>query len=146
MGDPRWYQAWLDKAAQDKAQGIDISAILNRRIDAQINAKEKANGSAPESGLPELFINESDPTETAKELAILIARRGDLLSNGVVPVRIVADSNNYPLALELGVDGVRVVAHEVCQPVKYPLKPGRRKNGAEPKEVRKENRADQRYC
>jgi len=88
MGDPRWYQAWLDKAAQDKAQGIDISAILNRRIDAQINAKEKANGSAPESGLPELFINESDPTETAKELAILIARRGDLLSNGVVQIPI----------------------------------------------------------
>ena len=92
MGDPRWYQAWLDKAAQDKAQCIDISAILNRRIDAQINAKEKANGSAPESGLPELFINESDPTETAKELAILIARRGDLLSNGVVQIPITIHS------------------------------------------------------
>jgi hypothetical protein len=68
--------------------------------------------------LPELVVNGSDPTATAKDLAALIAERGDFLFNGNHPVRIAVESDCLPRALEVTTEMVRVLAHEICIPVK----------------------------
>jgi putative DNA primase/helicase len=70
------------------------------------------------SGLPELVINGSDPTATAKELAKLIIKRDDFLFNGHVPVHVVAEAGCLPHALEVTTEMVRVLAHEICIPTK----------------------------
>ena len=69
-------------------------------------------------GLPELIINEGDPTATAKELAALIARRDDFLFNGNAPIRVAVEADYLPRALEVTSEAVRVIAHEICCPVK----------------------------
>jgi len=45
--------------------------------------------------LPELVINESDPTATAKELATLIAKTDNFLFNGYGPIKIAAEEMEY---------------------------------------------------
>jgi putative DNA primase/helicase len=70
------------------------------------------------SGVPELIINGSDPTATAKALAALIAERDDFLFNGYAPVRIAAEAGCLPRALEVTTEMVRVLAHEICTPTK----------------------------
>jgi putative DNA primase/helicase len=69
-------------------------------------------------GLVELIINESDPTATAKELAALVATRNDFLFNGNAPVRIAVEAGKMPRAIKVTVEAVRVLAHELCVPVK----------------------------
>ena len=69
--------------------------------------------------LPELLIDDSDPTATAKELAALFAKRSDFLSNGYVPVQVVIDADNMPRAVEASTESVRIYAHEICKPVRY---------------------------
>jgi hypothetical protein len=71
-----------------------------------------------------LVINESNPTATAKELAVLIAEQTNFLFNGYAPVRIAVEENCLPRALEVTTEAVRVLAHEVCIPVK--LRKGKR--------------------
>src|SRR5262252_5048190 len=66
--------------------------------------------------LPQLIINSSDPTATAKDLAALIAKRDDFLFNGNAPVHIVAEAGYSPRALEVTIEMVRVLAHEICVP------------------------------
>lgn len=76
---------------------------------------------APEAALappPELFVNESDPTATAKQLACLFAQRNDFLSNGHTPVHVVVDADDMPRAIKVTVEGVRILAHEICVPTK----------------------------
>jgi hypothetical protein len=68
--------------------------------------------------LPELVINESDPTATAKELAALIAKTDNFLFNGYGPIRTAVEAKGIPRALEVTTEAVRVVAHEICDPVK----------------------------
>jgi CHC2 zinc finger len=68
--------------------------------------------------LPELIINSSDPTATAKDLAALIAERDDFLFNGHAPVRVAAEADCLPRALEITTEMVRVLAHEICIPTK----------------------------
>jgi hypothetical protein len=80
--------------------------------------KRKPNGSASHGGMPDLIINEADPTATAKELATLIAQRDDFLFNGHMPVRVVVEADYLPRALEISIDMIRVFAHEICNPVK----------------------------
>jgi hypothetical protein len=69
-------------------------------------------------GLPELVINEADPTATAKELAALIAECDDFLFNGHAPVRVAVEANYLPRAFEVTAEAVRVLAHEVCVPIR----------------------------
>ena len=69
-------------------------------------------------GLPELIINSADPTATAKDLAALIAKRDDFLFNGHAPIRVAAEADCLPHALEITTEMVRVLAHEICIPTK----------------------------
>jgi hypothetical protein len=68
--------------------------------------------------LPELVINQGDPTATAIELAALFATREDFLFNGHAPVRVVIETDNFPRAIEVTTEAVRVYAHKLCRPVK----------------------------
>jgi len=70
------------------------------------------------AALPELIISSSDPTAAAKDLATLIAERDDFLFNGHAPVRIAAEADYLPRALEVTTEMVRVLAHEICVPTK----------------------------
>jgi hypothetical protein len=69
-------------------------------------------------GRPELVINESDPTATAKKLAALIAKTDNFLFNGYGPIKTAAEADGIPRAVEVSTEAVRVVAHEICKPVK----------------------------
>ena len=81
---------------------------------------ETWGGSSPDypTDLPELFINPHDPTATAKELAGIIARGTEFLFNGNTPVRITAEDDEMPRAIEVTNEAVRVVAHQLCVPIK----------------------------
>jgi hypothetical protein len=72
----------------------------------------------PPGGVPELMINSSDPTATAKALATLIAKRNDFLFNGYAPIRIADEAGWLPRALEVATEMVRVLAHEICTPTR----------------------------
>jgi hypothetical protein len=54
-----------------------------------------------EAAKPELIVNVSDPTATAIELAALFAAREDFLFNGYSPVRVAAETDNLPRAIEV---------------------------------------------
>jgi putative DNA primase/helicase len=69
-------------------------------------------------GLPEFTVSDADLAAMVKELAVLLAQRDDLLSNGYTPVQVVVDADNLPRAIELSPEAVRVAAHEVCNPMK----------------------------
>jgi hypothetical protein len=71
-----------------------------------------------QENLPELMINSSDPTATAKDLATLIAKQDDFLFNGHTPIRVAAEADCLPRALEVTTEMVRVLAHEICLPTK----------------------------
>lgn len=66
-----------------------------------------ASPSEPPPDLPELFINPHDPTATAKELAGIIARDTEFLFNGNAPVRITAEDDEMPRAIEVTNEAVR---------------------------------------
>ena len=68
--------------------------------------------------LPELVITSSNPAASAKGLAVLLAKEDTFLSNGNAPVQVVVDDDNMPRAVEVTPEAVRVVAHEICKPVK----------------------------
>ena len=80
--------------------------------------KRREEELAKRAALEELVINESDPTETAKTLAVLFTRRDDFLSKGYVPVQVVTDADNMPRAVEVTIESVRIHAHEICKPIK----------------------------
>lgn len=78
-------------------------------------AAAKANGLNREK--PLLVINSGDLPATAKELAEHFIADGRFLSNGNAPVMInVVD--DMPRATVVTTDRVRVIAHEICRPVK----------------------------
>jgi hypothetical protein len=68
--------------------------------------------------LPELIIDGSDLTQTAKQLAELIARHRRFLCNGYEPIQVVHEAGNMPRAVPVTAEAVRVFAHEICVPVK----------------------------
>jgi hypothetical protein len=107
------------------ATGKDVSEWLEaghtrEQLDALIAAALDyvPQHEPPDKGVPELIINGSDPTATAKDLARLIARRNDFLFNGYTPVRIANEAAWLPRALEVTTEMVRVLAHEICIPVR----------------------------
>jgi hypothetical protein len=71
-----------------------------------------------ETTKPDLIVRDSDPTATATELAELFAAREDFLFNGYTPVRVAAETDNLPRAVEVTIEAVRVYAHKLCRPVK----------------------------
>jgi hypothetical protein len=73
---------------------------------------------ADAKNLPELIISSSDPTAAAKDLATLIAGQDDFLFNGHALVRIAAEADCLPRALEVTTEMVRILAHEICVPIK----------------------------
>src|SRR5437899_3099882 len=88
-------------------------------LDSTFAAACKAADAKKKRGkLPELIVRGSDPTATAKELAALIAKRDNFLFNGHVPVRIALEADCLPRALEVTTEMVRVLAHEICIPIK----------------------------
>jgi hypothetical protein len=80
--------------------------------------QQKAEATPANGRLPELIINEADPTATAKELAALIVKTDNFLFNGYAPVRIAVEENCLPRAIEITAEAVRVRAHEICRPIK----------------------------
>jgi putative DNA primase/helicase len=72
----------------------------------------------PEPELPELVIDGSNVTETAKQLAKLFAQHQRFLFNGHQLVEIVAETGNMPRAIIVTNEAVRVFAHEICTPVR----------------------------
>jgi hypothetical protein len=86
-------------------------------------SRDKMNGGEErDRRLPDLVINNSDPTATAKQLAALIARRDDFLFNGNAPIRVAVEADCTPRALEVTTEAVRVHAHEICTPIKWRAK------------------------
>jgi len=83
---------------------------------------------------PDLLIDSSNPTATARRLAALIAQRYDFLFNGNAPVRIAVEAGNLPRAIEVTNEAVRVLAHEICKPMR--LSKGEWVPAALPKESR----------
>ncbi len=89
---------------------------LFEEVTAGRTAAEQA--AAKLNALPELIINESDPTATAKELAALVREHDDVLFNGYTLVRIGAEADNLPHAIPMTTENVRIYAHTICRPVK----------------------------
>lgn len=98
----------------------ELDALIEQAPDYQADSAKPAQASLPtnEVGLPELIVKGSDPTATAKKLALLIAKRDDFLFNGYAPVRIAAEADCLPRALEITTEMVRVLAHAICIPTK----------------------------
>ena len=86
-------------------------AISTARAKIECNMK-------PDNGLPDLVIDDRDPTAVAKALAKLIAARDDFLFNGNAPVRVAVEADGMPRAIEVTTEAVRVLAHEICNPIK----------------------------
>jgi hypothetical protein len=80
-----------------------------RRILADIIAEQQ---------LPDLIIDGSNLTRTAKELAELIAMHRRFLFNGHEPIQVVQENDEMPRAVMVTPEAVRVFAHEICTPVK----------------------------
>ena len=95
----------------------DSEATL-KSLDNLEDESDHASKATYREGLPELLINDADPTATAKQLAALIAERGKFLSNGYAPVQIVVDGDGLPRALEVSIETVRVHGHEACNPTR----------------------------
>jgi hypothetical protein len=76
-----------------------------------------SEGGVEAEDLPELIIDGSNLTATAKQLAKLFAQRRRFLFNGHEPVEIVAETG-MPRAIAVTNEAVRVFAHEICTPVK----------------------------
>ena len=81
-----------------------------------------------DSDLPDLVIGH-EPTAVAKELAKLIAQADHYFFNGHAPVRIAVEVNNMPRAIPVTAENVRVLAHEISNPIRhtkqgFPLKSG----------------------
>jgi Bifunctional DNA primase/polymerase, N-terminal/Primase C terminal 2 (PriCT-2) len=83
----------------------------------------------PDNGLPYLIIG-PEPTAVAKDLAKLIAQGDHYFFNGYAPVRIAIEVSDMPRAIEVTAENVRVLAHEISNPVVHT------KKGLVPAEIR----------
>jgi hypothetical protein len=68
--------------------------------------------------LPELIVDEADPTAAAKELTAMFVGRSGFLFNGSHLFRVIIDPNGSPRAIAVTDNAVRIMAHEICTPVK----------------------------
>jgi hypothetical protein len=77
-----------------------------------------ANTEQPEQPLPELLIDGSNLTRTAKQLAAMFAQHRRFLFNGSQPIQVVHEDDEMPRAVTVTTDTVRVFAHEICTPIR----------------------------
>jgi hypothetical protein len=71
-----------------------------------------------EHQLPELLIDASNLTRTAKRLAEMFAQHRRFLFNGHEPIEVVHEAGGMPRAVPVTPETVRVFAHEITIPVK----------------------------
>ena len=96
------------------------AGMKHPRATPNSNAKTEHDGNdTKQDHRPVLVINEKDPTDTAKRLSVLIAQHSEVLFNGNEPVRVASEAGHIPKALPLNIEYVRVLAHELCRPVRY---------------------------
>jgi hypothetical protein len=119
----------FDARLADIPRAVD-SAVRKYQPDSAPEPTPRRPRKPARGALPELVINESDPTATAKELAALFAAHEDFLFNGNAPVRIAAEGDGLPRALEVTPEAVRIYAHTLCRPVR--LTKSKAKAGAAP--------------
>jgi hypothetical protein len=74
-------------------------------------------GYESDNDLPYLFVDR-EHTAVAKELAKLIAQGDHYFFNGHAPVRIAVEVNDMPRAIPVTPENVRVLAHEISNPVR----------------------------
>ena len=79
--------------------------------------------------LPELLIDGSNLTRTAKRLAAMFAQHRRFLFNGNEPIQVVHENNEMPRALAVNSASVRVFCHELCVPKKWNKKRGQIRQG-----------------
>ena len=72
----------------------------------------------PDNDLPILVIGH-EPTAAAKDLARLIAQGEHNFFNGHAPIRIAVETDNIPRAIDVTPENVRVLAHEISNPVRH---------------------------
>jgi hypothetical protein len=96
-------------------QQVNYADVFDRIVRDRTPEEE---ATAAIAGLPELLIDERDPTATAKLLAKLIAEGTTFLFNGHGLVRVVVEADGMPRAIEVNTEMTRVLAHEICRPVK----------------------------
>src|SRR5262245_44672656 len=98
--------------------------LSNRDYESLRSAEEKELATASvavavPAFLPELVINPTDPTATARELAAMFAKRKDFLFNGHIPIRIAIEADiNMSRAVAVTNEAVRVICHKICVPIK----------------------------
>jgi hypothetical protein len=71
-----------------------------------------------EQQLPELIIDGSNLTRTAKQLAAMFAQHRRFLFNGHEPIQVVQKNEEMPRAVAVTPEAVQVFTHEICTPVK----------------------------
>jgi hypothetical protein len=127
-------QRGLSKADWDRWQRE--SGLDDDRSGDDMNDRDDFGPNVDRKNLPELIINSADPTATAKDLATLIAKRDDFLFNGHAPIRVAAEADCLPHALEVTTEMVRVLAHEICIPTQGAHREGRGRANTGPAEQR----------
>jgi hypothetical protein len=111
-------RAWVEAGGTREQLDTMIERALDWTPQPKPATVHKHHAEPEAHQLPELIINGSDPTATAKDLAALIAKRDDFLFNGHAPIRIAAEADCLPRALEVTTEMVRVLAHEISRPTK----------------------------
>jgi hypothetical protein len=71
-----------------------------------------------EQMLPELLIDGSNLTRTAKKLGAMFAQHRRFLFNGHEPIQVVHENDGMPRAVTVTPETVRVFAHEICTPIR----------------------------
>jgi hypothetical protein len=119
-------ELWVRKNREHKEKGVgwpsckaikDDGCTACEQCPHLLEGKSPLNLALPGADLPTLVIGH-DPTAVAKELAKLIAPGDHYFFNGNAPVRIAAELNDMPRAIEVTAEHVRVLAHELSRPVK----------------------------
>ena len=108
----------MDQSAARQQRPDDWQARYDDIQRAVDSAEQKFANSLRGTAKPELIVSASDPTATAIELAALFATREDFLFNGHAPVHVAIETDNFPRAIEVTTEAVRVHAHKLCRPVK----------------------------
>jgi hypothetical protein len=101
--------------------------MRNAVVEAALK-KHRRPDAAPEHGiladevaeqqLPELLIDASNLTRTAKRVAAMFAQHRRFLFNGHEPIQVVHETDGMPRAVTVTPEAVRVFAHEICKPVR----------------------------
>lgn len=105
MTTDAWAKQMVDEAlkrTKEREEAAEISVITDTGDAIHLRMTDTGQlKRAPKPGLPELIINDADPTATAKEVAAMFAQGCEFLFNGYAPVRIAVEAGHMPRALEV---------------------------------------------